>query len=112
ARLEFSSVVGERAIQKIQRARAADGHFSHMGNIENARRPSHCEMLIGDAGVLHRHFPAAKFDQFAAQLLMRREERCSFHWVKLTVKSRPKPNFFQPARAESISAVAEAMYHP
>jgi hypothetical protein len=27
-------------------------------------------MFVGDAGVLHRHFPAAEFDEFAAEFLV------------------------------------------
>jgi hypothetical protein len=31
-------------------------------------------MFVGDAGVLNGHFPAAEFDKFAAELLVRGKE--------------------------------------
>jgi hypothetical protein len=42
-------------------------------NIEEARRRAHGLVLVHDAGVLHRHLPAAEFNELAAQLLMRGE---------------------------------------
>ena len=68
---EFADVVGEDVIQKIRRARAADGDFAHVRDVENAGGVADGEMFVGDAGVLHRHFPAAEINQLAAEFLVR-----------------------------------------
>jgi hypothetical protein len=39
-------------------------------------------MFVGDARVLHRHFPAAEFDQLAAHFLVRGKKTGPFqHWL-------------------------------
>jgi len=56
-------------IQKCHRARTADGDFAHVRDVEDAGGFADGEVFVGDAGILHRHFPAPEFDEFAAQVL-------------------------------------------
>ncbi len=51
--------------------RAADGDFAHVRDVENAGGVAHGEMLVGDAGVLHGHLPAAEINQLRAEFLVR-----------------------------------------
>ena len=55
--------------------------LAHVRNIEKARRLPHCQVLVHDAGVLHRHFPAAEFDEFSAQFLVGGKKRSPFHFA-------------------------------
>src|ERR1039458_432383 len=68
---ELADVVRENGIQKSRRARAADGDFAHVRDVEDAGGFADGEVFVRDAGVLHRHFPAAEFDEFAAEFLVR-----------------------------------------
>ena len=68
---EFADVIREDVIEKVRRRTTAHGHFTHVRNIEDARRVPHRRVLVHDGRVLHRHFPTAKFDKFAAVLLVR-----------------------------------------
>ncbi len=71
---ELADVVGQHVIEEIRRARAADGDFAHVRDVENAGGVADGEMFLDDAGVLHGHFPAAEINQLRAQLLVRGEK--------------------------------------
>ena len=75
---ELADVVGQNAIQKGRRAGAADGHFAHVRDVEDAGGVADGQMFVGDAGVLDGHFPAAELDEFAAELLVRGVEGGAF----------------------------------
>src|SRR5208283_4456822 len=68
---ELADVVRENRIQKYRRARTADGDFAHVRDVEDAGGFADGEEFVRDAGVLHRHLPAAEFDEFAAEFLVR-----------------------------------------
>ena len=70
-RRQFADVVGEGLIEKGRGPRAADLDLAHVGNVEQAGRLPHSQVLVGNAGVLHRHLPAAELNQFSAQRLVR-----------------------------------------
>ena len=73
--LEFAQVVGQYLVEKCLRGRAADQELAHVRDVENAGRAAHGLMFLHDAGVIHRHFPAAELDEFGAQFLVRGEKR-------------------------------------
>ena len=80
---ELADVVRENRIQKFRRARTADGDFAHVRNVEDAGGVADGEVFVGDAGVLHRHFPAAELDEFAAEYLVRGKKWRAFKHVKV-----------------------------
>ena len=84
---ELADVVGENRIQKCRRARTADGDFAHVGDVENAGGVADGKVLVGDAGVLHRHFPTAEFDKFAAEFLVGGKKWCAFEHIKFPAVS-------------------------
>jgi hypothetical protein len=56
-------------------------------------------VFFGNAGVLHRHFPAAKIYQFRAKLLVRRKERSAFKHDPIMPQDEPGNN--PPAKKSS-----------
>ena len=75
---EFPHVVSERGVEKCFGRGTAHEDFAHVADVEHARRATHRVMLVGDAGVLNRHLPAAELDELAAELLMPFKERSAF----------------------------------
>ena len=63
---EFANVVGQHPVKKPLGARAGDADLAHVRDVEEAGGVPHGQVLVNDAGVLHRHFPAAEFNELAA----------------------------------------------
>src|ERR1035437_2780846 len=76
---QLAEVVGEGMIEESLRAGAADQDLAHVRDVKHAGCLAHGQVLVGDAGVLHRHLPAAEFDELAAQPLVSRVKRRAFH---------------------------------
>ena len=90
---QLARVIGQRVVEELERGGTADGDFAHMADVEETACPAHRQMLLRDAGVVDGHFPAAEFDEFAAQPLVGVEERCA-------LQHKPgsgQPNSFGPA---------------
>ena len=62
ARRQLPDIICQQAVQEPRGAGPADQHLAHVRNIEQASGLTHGQMFVHDAGVLHRHFPAAEFD--------------------------------------------------
>src|SRR5437868_215110 len=73
--VEFSDVVSQSLVKKRGDFRATHRNFTHMGNVKNPTGFADRQVLVRDAGVLNRHFPAAEFNQFCAELLVSAKER-------------------------------------
>jgi len=57
---ESCEVVGEQAVELIERAGAADEHLTHVRNVEDANLLADCLVLIDDRAVLHGHVPSGE----------------------------------------------------
>jgi len=53
-----------------------------MRDVKQTSGPAHSQMFVHDAGILHGHFPAAKFDEARAQSLVRGEKWCALEHKK------------------------------
>jgi hypothetical protein len=60
-------IIGQQAVEPVTRIISRDDELSHVRNIEHADCVSHGLMFIHDAGVLHRHEPAAEGDHSCAK---------------------------------------------
>ena len=60
SRRQAGDVVGGQFLQEIAGAGAPDVELSHMADIEETRPAANRQVLVDDAGELHRHFPAGK----------------------------------------------------
>ena len=78
ADFQLVDVVGEHRVQPFGSRRTGDEQLSHMRNIEDADVVSHRLMFLDDAGVLHRHEPAAEWNNFRAAPYMLFVQRCDF----------------------------------
>jgi hypothetical protein len=65
--VQFGNVIGQHSVEPVARAVSRDDELSHVGNIEHSHRVSHALVFIHDAGVLHRHEPAAERDHSRSQ---------------------------------------------
>jgi hypothetical protein len=54
---------------------AGDLDLAHVADVEEPRARPHGHVLVGDAGVLDGHVPAAEFDHAGAERAMPRVER-------------------------------------
>jgi hypothetical protein len=71
---EFANVIGQSLVQKGFGPGATDENLAHVRDVKQARGSADSLMLLHNARVLHRHFPAAEFDQARSQFLMGGEE--------------------------------------
>ena len=53
-------VVARDPLNRCERVGAGDLDLAHVADVEQPRARSHGQVLVGDAGVLHRHVPAGK----------------------------------------------------
>ena len=73
---EFRGVVHGDELDGIERLGAAQLDFTHVADVEDADARAHGHVLGNQAGVFHRHVPAAKVDHLGAALAMSWVERC------------------------------------
>ena len=62
AHFQFRGGVGGHEIDQLLRFRAADIDFAHVADIEQTGGAADGVMLLDQAGILHRHVPAAEID--------------------------------------------------
>src|SRR4029450_6861553 len=60
AHLQGRDVVGGQTLERRERARPLHPDLAHVTHVEHTDSGAHRPMLFDDAGVLHRHLPAAK----------------------------------------------------
>src|SRR5438309_7111240 len=65
--VQLRYIIGQHAVEPVTRIIPRDDELSHVRNIEHADGFSHGLMFIHDAGVLHRHEPAAEWDHSCAE---------------------------------------------
>jgi hypothetical protein len=58
--LQFVDIIGQHRVEPLARGRSLDDKLAHMRNVEDADVVSHGLVFLDDAGVLHRHEPAAE----------------------------------------------------
>ena len=63
---QLRRIIGGESLHHLQCPWPADLDLSHMTDIEESDRRAHSLMLFENAGILHRHFPAAEVDEFRA----------------------------------------------
>ena len=78
ADFELVDVVGQHAIQPTRGRRTRRRQLTHVRNIEDADVVPHRLMFLGNAGVLHRHEPAAERNNLRAQLAVLLIKRSGF----------------------------------
>jgi hypothetical protein len=61
---QLRRVVGGESLHHLQCPWPSDLDLSHMTDVEEPDRRAHRLMLIENAAILHRHFPAAEIDEF------------------------------------------------
>jgi len=54
-------------LHRLERALAGNFDLAHMRDVEQSGRGTDRHVLGGDAGVLHGHVPAAKWDHASAE---------------------------------------------
>ncbi len=85
---QLADVIRQQALQKRADASAVKIDHTHVRNIEHAGGAAHRVMLGNLRAVLDGHVPTAEVDQAGAQLLVKREQRCTTsHGL-----SRPRTN--------------------
>ena len=72
---EPAGVVGRDVLDRLERVGAGDLDLPHVGDVEQPGPRAHGHVLVGDAGVLDRHVPAAELDHAGAVGAMPRVER-------------------------------------
>ena len=72
---EPSGVVRGHMLDQCQRLRAPDINLPHVADVKKARGRAHRVVLGENAGIFHRHIPAAEIHHFGAQLAMDGVER-------------------------------------
>src|SRR5690606_27360252 len=72
--LDAPQIVGDEAVDELERARAGEAQLSHVGDVEEPGAVSDRLVLGDDAFVLNRHEPAGKGHQTGAQGLVSVEE--------------------------------------
>ena len=68
--LQFADVIGQHAVEEFRRRAAAHHDFAHVRDVEQSGGGAHGVVLLQDAGVMERHFPAAEINQARAQFLV------------------------------------------
>ena len=58
--LEAGRIIGRNPLHRRQRVVTGDLDLAHVTHIEESGRAAHSQMLLGDAGVLHRHLPPSE----------------------------------------------------
>jgi hypothetical protein len=66
-------------LDKSQSVFARDMNLAHMADIKEPDLLTHGQVLIDDALILNRHFPAEEFDHPSAQFLMTGKNAGSLH---------------------------------
>src|SRR5262249_13342763 len=64
--LEGGGVVGVDLLDEGEGVGAGEGQPAHVADVEQAGGGAYGGVLVGDAGVLHRHVPAGEVDHAAA----------------------------------------------
>ena len=64
---EAGDVVGDEALEEVERAGAFEVELAHVADIEEASALADGAMLVEDAGVLDGHLPAAELDEPRAE---------------------------------------------
>ncbi len=64
---DLADVVGEDALQELQRLRPFRLDLAHVGDVEDAGLGAHGVVLLLDAGVLHGHLPAGERHELGAR---------------------------------------------
>jgi hypothetical protein len=72
------NVIGGDSLTEFERLGAMQFNFAHVAHIEKPRVTAHCQVLLNDALILDRHFPAGKLHHLCRRSAMRRIERSSF----------------------------------
>src|SRR5947207_12457077 len=60
--VQLRYIIGQHGIEPVARAISQDDELPHMRNIEHSDGVSDGQMFVDNAGVLHRHKPAAEWD--------------------------------------------------
>src|SRR6185437_9736315 len=71
-------IVGDEALQEIERPRTLNAKLAHMRDIEHARALADGAVFFKDAAILNGHLPAAELDETRAQRAMLVIERGTF----------------------------------
>ena len=67
ADLQLRRIVRGDVLDRLERALAGNLDLAHVRDVEQSGRGANRHVLGGDAGVLHRHVPAAKRDHASAE---------------------------------------------
>src|SRR5262245_46284516 len=75
---QLAGIISGEPLYHGQCAWPPDLDLAHVADVEQADRSAHGPVLLEDARVLHRHFPAAKLDEFRTCRLVHRIQRRLF----------------------------------
>ena len=79
---QYRHVVGTNLLKEVQCPGAADGKFTHMGNIEHAHSLANTEMFGQDTGIFDGHVVTGKFMHFGFEPQVDVCKRSCFHAEK------------------------------
>ena len=83
-------VIGKEMVDEFSGVRTADGHFSHVGYVENAAARAHGTVFFGNAFVLDGHVESGKRTHLCAQRYVAVIKTCLFcfvHDIRIKVRS-------------------------
>ena len=72
---QVRGIVRGDVLHQVERARPAHLDLAHVADVKQARGGARGHVLADDAGILHRHVPAAEVHHFGAQAAMHRMQR-------------------------------------
>src|SRR2546430_758391 len=106
ADLESRHVVGGQVLERREGAGALDLEFAHVAHVEEADGAAGRTVLLDDAGVLHRHLPAAERHHARAGRDVLVIERRALERVRHAFGSQSRSGLtWQPARSRASRTV-------
>ena len=76
------NVVGGNALAEFHGIRALNFDLAHVADVEQPRPAAHGQMLLDNAAILDRHFPAGELHDSRARPTVRGVERSSFQTLR------------------------------